>query len=815
MQLTTLDPHHLAHLRSSAIAEDVIAERGYYSLAPGDVTSAAELLGVKPATAKPSMHQGALVIPLHRLGDAQPYAYVLRPDNPTTDSKGRPRKYLYPSGITNIFDALPRHRDALGDPSRPLWLTEGAKKADALTSAFGDLIAAINLNGVHGWRATNDNGGKVASPDIQQIALNGREVIICPDGDYKTNAHVQQGINDLARLLASRADTTVFLCSLPQDPNGAKMGVDDYLAHGGTIATLLTMLQPLIQSQAQARSPFMAHPVTGAALFAPAGYEVRNQSIVRVDPTGVARPIYSGAIFVSAIGKDVHTSQRTYTVAWDDDTLIERTITADTLSNRRAFSEQIGGAGATIHDGNISKVMAFLGEFARENRHTIPQRTESTGYGLVGEGLVLADRSIGFPTPVTFAASGPRITVGADANAYPLAMQQAATWNTPTLWLALALALSGPIIGRMRPRRNPVLGLFGESSGGKTTLAMFATGAFGIPSAAPLKLEASRSTTAGLFQTLERLGGLPLLIDEAHTATNPTRLESDCYQFANGQSYTKGGADGTVRGGAALAGTLILCGEAIPDFRHAGSRNRVLFVDTAEHAPLGAGRASAEGAFRAQVLEAAWESGAGLFAPRVLETIWRNWAAYRTEVDAWKGNATIAALGAWRDVMAIAAATLAHVLETANVNALDCDMTVIAQWGDLLRTGHERTDPAGDAWERLLTMLAQAHENNNSSLSGGTITAATWDYLEADRGGGMIACRKVGEDYWRVPTNTPQFVERVGKTAVQEFGREWARRGNILSDKDGAATLFMALNTRGSARVLRIPVAVLNADPLL
>ena len=188
--MPTLEPHHLTHLTRSAIAADVIAERGYYTLAPGDITSAAELLGVKPATIKPAMHQGALVIPLHRLGEDAPYAHVLRPDSPTLDSKGRPRKYLYPAGLANIFDALPRHRDALGDPARPLWLTEGAKKADALTTAFGDQIAAVNLNGVHGWRATNANGGKVASPDLQYIAFNDRVVIICPDGDYKTNPHV-------------------------------------------------------------------------------------------------------------------------------------------------------------------------------------------------------------------------------------------------------------------------------------------------------------------------------------------------------------------------------------------------------------------------------------------------------------------------------------------------------------------------------------------------------------------------------------------------------------------------------------------------
>jgi hypothetical protein len=435
---------------------------------------------------------------------------------------------------------------------------------------------------------------------------------------------------------------------------------------------------------------------------------------------------------------------------------------------------------------------------------------ESSTYGYVNDGLVLADRSIGFDEPVSYTSDGPRITVGADAEAYPAALRAAASWDVPALWLVLALALSGPIIARVRPRRNPVVGLFGESGGGKTTVAQFATGAFGMPNAAPLKLEAGRSTTAGLFQSLERLGGLPLLIDEAHTAPNPARLEGDCYQFANGQSYTRGGIDGKARGGAAIAGALILCGEAIPDFRHAGSRNRVLFIDSAEHSPLGAERASREGARRAQLLESAWDTGAGLFAPRVLETIWRDWSAYRADVAGWQSDDRIAPLGPWRDAMALAAATLRVALASASVETMVGAETIIEQWGNLLITGHERTDPAGDAWERLLTMLAQAEIHNNSSLSPNTSIPATWEYLEADRRGGMIACRRVGDDYWRVLTTSPQFLERVGPSAVQEFGREWARRGCILTGIDGAPTTPKDLYPRGKARVLRIPSGVVD-----
>jgi hypothetical protein len=816
--MSLLDQRHHDHLTGSAIADDVIAERGYYSLIPGDYIEAANLLAVKPATAKPAMHGGALVIPLHRLGDTDPYAHVLRPDLPTNDKDGRPRKYLYPAGVSNILDVLPRHKDALGDPAIPLWITEGAKKADALTTAFGSQIVAIDMNGVTGWRATNANGGKTVTPDLQSIAFNGREVIVCPDGDYKTNRNVQKGINELVQLLEGRYSVAmVYICMMPQDPSGAKMGVDDYFAQGGTIAELKTFLQPLTQARAQARTTFLAHPDTGAALMAPYGYSVIDKKIVRVpDGYGAPQPVYSGAIFVRSTGLDLQTERQTVTIAWSTPRgLRERTVTADTLSNRRAFSEHIGAAGASIHEGNIKNVMTFLGEFIPENSTTIPSRLESSTYGYVKEGLVLSDRTLGFTEPVIFTGDGPRITVGKDGDAYPTALRDvAANWDAPVFWLTLALALSGPVIARMRPRRNPVLGLFGESGSGKTTVALFATGAFGLPNAAPLKLEAGRSTTAGLFQSLERLGGLPLLIDEAHTHPHPDRLSGDIYQFANGQSYTRGGADGNARGGTTLAGSLILCGEAIPEFRHAGSRNRVLFVDTAEHAPMGAERQSLEGERRAHVLEAAWDAGAGLFAPRVLEVIWRDWNTFRASVADWRDDARIGVLGPWREPLAVALEVMFIAAQTIGIDTMVGADTMAQRWADMLRRGHERTDPAGDAWEHLLLMLNQARLLSNTELDGvaSTHTPATWEYLEANRGGGAIACRKVTEGYWRVPTNTPQFTERVGMSAAQEFGREWMRRGLVIPAADGSATERQRIYPRGLARVLSIPVAHVNPD---
>jgi hypothetical protein len=76
---------------------------------------------------------------------------------------------------------------ALRNPHIPLWFTEGAKKADALASAYGDAIIPININGVWGFRGTNSAGGKVALPDIDEIAWNGRAVVLAFDSDVARN----------------------------------------------------------------------------------------------------------------------------------------------------------------------------------------------------------------------------------------------------------------------------------------------------------------------------------------------------------------------------------------------------------------------------------------------------------------------------------------------------------------------------------------------------------------------------------------------------------------------------------------------------
>lgn len=318
-----------------------------------------------------------------------------------------------------------------------------------------------------------------------------------------------------------------------------------------------------------------------------------------------------------------------------------------------------------VHESNARDVASYLIEFTQENLGALPRIITSARLGLVGEGLVLPGGSVGYAEPVQYAGRLP-IRFGSDATAYPHALQAICTWPEAwAAWIIPGLALAGPLIARIRPRRNPACYLAGESGSGKTTLAQFAVGCWGDPTGKPFLVEAHRTTAAGFRQSLTDLNGLPLLIDEAHTTSDPQRLEALVYEFANGQSYSKGTAEGSAAGGEPLRGSLILAGEALPEFRHAGAGKRVLWLDCTRSLPLGAGTPGRPGSDehrpggqRAEILEHAWEAGAGLFGRTVAERCWTDWAAVLTDYRRIRDAPALQPLAAWRESLALNAVVL-------------------------------------------------------------------------------------------------------------------------------------------------------------
>jgi len=219
-------PQHQALIESSAIAPEVAAARGYRS-----VTTKAEMqrLGFGASQARVP----ALLIPVHDV-HGQIATYQARPDAPRI-REGKPLKYETPHGSHMALDVPPGCRARLADPSVPLFITEGARKADA--AASHDLCCLAVL-GVWNWRGTNDQGGKVALPDFEVVALNGRDVYLVFDSDVVTKPAVRRALARLAAMLRTRG-ATVRIVQLPAGPGGVKVGLDDFLATGQTVTDLL------------------------------------------------------------------------------------------------------------------------------------------------------------------------------------------------------------------------------------------------------------------------------------------------------------------------------------------------------------------------------------------------------------------------------------------------------------------------------------------------------------------------------------------------------------------------------------------------
>lgn len=225
----SLLPHHRKMLADSGIDPEVVRERGYRSLGAFKIRDELARLEFTNSQIQRIGNAGGLLVPVHtvegRIGLVQ-----FRPDR-----AGPRAKYETPSGHRLRLDVPPRARLHLADPNVPLWVTEGAKKAD---SAVTQGLCCIALLGVYGWRGTNDDGGTTVLGDWESIALNGRRVYLAFDSDAMVKREVNGALARLSELLRSRGAEVLFVY-LPSGPRGEKQGLDDYFGSGGTVQELV------------------------------------------------------------------------------------------------------------------------------------------------------------------------------------------------------------------------------------------------------------------------------------------------------------------------------------------------------------------------------------------------------------------------------------------------------------------------------------------------------------------------------------------------------------------------------------------------
>ncbi len=174
-----------------------------------------------------------LLIPIFSPG-GEVVLHQSRPDKPRIKD-GKQIKYETPARSRMTIDVHPSMRNKVRDPSVPLWITEGIKKGDSLTSRG---LCSVTLPGVWSWRGTNEQGGKTALPEWEEIALNGRPAYIVFDSDVMLKPQVHEAVRRLKGFLESRG-AEVWVIYLPHGEGGKKQGVDDFFVAGHSVDDLL------------------------------------------------------------------------------------------------------------------------------------------------------------------------------------------------------------------------------------------------------------------------------------------------------------------------------------------------------------------------------------------------------------------------------------------------------------------------------------------------------------------------------------------------------------------------------------------------
>lgn len=189
---------------ASAIAPHIVEGRGYWT-----ATRRSQLAGVKDYQRRVP----ALVVPMYS-PDGETTGLQVRPDNPRIRD-GKPVKYETPEEARSILDVHPRMQDVIRDPETELWVTEGIKKADALTSRG---LCTVGLIGVHNF-AVKDTHGKQLIPCWDHVALEGRQVYVVYDADVMVKAEVQLALERLVAALEGRG-ARVLVVYLPETLDG-------------------------------------------------------------------------------------------------------------------------------------------------------------------------------------------------------------------------------------------------------------------------------------------------------------------------------------------------------------------------------------------------------------------------------------------------------------------------------------------------------------------------------------------------------------------------------------------------------------------
>lgn len=557
--------HHAAILRASCIDPQAIVARGYRSVS---VRADLKRLGFGDR----QLLVPTLLIPIYSV-TGEIVLYQHRPDTPRMSDRAKPIKYETPKGARMVVDVPPGARARLGDPKVSLFITEGVKKADAAVSHG---LCCIALLGVWNWRGTNDAGGKMALPEWESIALNGRSVYIVFDSDAMTKRAVFAALCRLKSFLESRR-AQVLVIYLGSGDGGAKVGLDDYLAAGHTAADLLELATTELRE-----------PPTDAD---------EKRGPYRATPTGLVwmRPTTDGAIstpltnFVATIVGDV---QR------DDGVEITRALALEATLHERpvrftlpatqfaamAWPIEHLGAEAVIYPG--SSIRSHAQVAIQLLSGTVPSRLvyTHTGWRKIGDAYVYlnADGAIGASGLITDI----EVDLGGKLSRYRLPPPPTGPARVEAVRRSLALLDLGPLaitvpavawaylapLCTLLDAAHPdfVVWLVGGSGLFKSEMAALVQAHFG--EFTRLTLPASFEATANSIERmLFTAKDAVMVIDDYHPATDPRHAQAMAAiasrllrGVGNGTGRSRMRADTTLREDLPPRGLALATGERLP-----------------------------------------------------------------------------------------------------------------------------------------------------------------------------------------------------------------------------------------------------------
>lgn len=223
----------------SGLSETTIASRGYRTVRGQEGVTELTELGFNQAQSRTAGRGDVLLVPLYDITGAA-VSHQIRPEAPRV-RKGSPLKYETPANRGNRVDFPPAGRELVADGTSPIWVTEGAKTADAIAQAGA---GTLMLAGVWGFMGRTAAGiGTSVVSDLFGVPVKGRTIYLAYDSDVVTKESVQAAERRLADILGTRG-AQVLVVRIPAADGGGKQGADDYLAAGGTLEELVATAEP-------------------------------------------------------------------------------------------------------------------------------------------------------------------------------------------------------------------------------------------------------------------------------------------------------------------------------------------------------------------------------------------------------------------------------------------------------------------------------------------------------------------------------------------------------------------------------------------